>query len=47
MAADHSGWWIFPAIIAGAGIWAAIAWWCPAVAGVLLVACGVVALWGL
>ena len=41
------GWWLLPAIVAGAGIWAALAWWAPAVAGVLLVACGAVALWGL
>ena len=39
---DASGWWLLPAILAGAGIWAALAWWAPAAAGVLLVACGVV-----
>ena len=33
---DASGWWLLPAILAGAGIWA------PAAAGVLLVACWVV-----
>ena len=37
-----SGLWLAPAIIAGAGIWAALLWWAPAAAGVLLVACGVV-----
>ena len=44
---DASSWWIFPAIIAGAGILAALAWWAPAAAGLLMVACGFVALWWL
>ena len=39
--------WLLPAILAGAGIWAALAWWAPAAAGVLLAACGAVALWGM
>lgn len=42
-----SGWWLLPAIIAGAGIWAALAWWVPAAAGALAVAAGSVVLWGL
>ena len=42
-----SGWWLLPAAAAGAGIWAALIWWAPAAAGVLLVACGFVALRGL
>ena len=37
-----SSWWILPAILAGAVFWAALAWWAPAAAGVLLLACGVV-----
>lgn len=42
-----SVWWILPAIIAGAGIWAALIWWAPAAAGVLAVACGAAVLWGM
>ena len=44
---DTSGWWIFPAIVAGAGILAVLAWWAPAAAGVLAVVCGAVVLWGM
>ena len=44
---DASGWWLLPATLAGAVFWAALAWWAPAAAGVLLLACGVVVLWGL
>ena len=42
-----SGWWLIPAAVAGAGIWAALIWWAPAVAGVFAVAVGALALWGL
>lgn len=42
----HGGWWLLPAMIAGAGLWAALAWWCPVAAGLLLVACGVAVMVG-
>lgn len=44
---DASGWWVFPAIVASAGILAALAWWASASAGVLAVAAGAVVLWGM
>ena len=42
-----SGWWLIPAAVLGAGIWASLIWWAPAVAGVMAVAVGALVLWGL
>lgn len=41
-----SGWWLLPAMIAGAGLWAALAWWFPVAAGLLLMVCGVAVMVG-